>query len=370
MHSLRILVATLILVTVGCSALDLAGLGLFGISEGGLSAQTVLTSSSLSTSADAAQTRTVVDSPGGLRITPDDVDGKILSVLFAIDQSEDQGVVIFGNERPDIASTDAVLHDFDLGRRLPIDSNIALQPDFEGGPSSLMVLLFGYMDFTFTLGGRTRIVRVALADIEPMQRGDVLLRTPGESSAASETPDIQITPVPDVVGNDDPTAEPVALDGFQWFDLDAGEFTAERPANPALIEQVRDFNDPIRPALVFYPINVFLSEPVQLTADDLEGAESINVVIDFALNQSIVLVNEHFEGLADFELITSFSLSQITTGFSDSGFRAAASVEFVGLTAEPESELVPEPTVQIFSLDRGEEDRDTAPTGTAPPSRP
>jgi hypothetical protein len=68
--------------------------------------------------------------------------------------------------------------------------------------------------------------------------------------------------------------------------------------------------------------------------------------------------------LADFELITAFNLSQITGGFGDSGYQATAAVEFVGLTAEPETEPAPEPAVRTFGLDRGDEDGDITP----PPS--
>ena len=45
---------------------------------------------------------------------------------------------------------------------------------------------------------------------------------------------------------------------FRFYDLTNSLFTEARPGNPYVIEEIRDFVDPIRPNMVFYPLNVFL----------------------------------------------------------------------------------------------------------------
>ena len=144
--------------------------------EGSLSAETVLTSTSLASTPDAGQdTPEEEEEVIGLQLTPDNVTGQVLSLLFATDGQDDEGVVIFGDSRPDIAPADADLIDFDFAEPEPILSTILLKPGFVGGQSSLMVLLFGYLDLHFTLDEQEKVVRVALADNDDMLRGDKLL---------------------------------------------------------------------------------------------------------------------------------------------------------------------------------------------------
>jgi len=185
-----------------------------------LSAETVLPSTTLSGAPVAGQELPAAQEATGLLITPDNVTGQVLSLLFATDGQDDEGVVIFGNSRPDIAPADSVLIDFDLAEPDPILSSIQLQPGFVGGQSSLMPLLFGYFDLHFTLDEVDKVVRVALANTDDMVRGDKLLLN-------------------------------TATDTFEWYDLDSGSFVTERPDNPALIEPIANFTDPIRPSLVY-----------------------------------------------------------------------------------------------------------------------
>ena len=288
---------TYVLVCCGALAI-LAGCGdLSSIFGETLSGQTTLTSTTLSGDDQSAQT-TVSSSLGvdGLSYTPSNVTGKVLSLLFAIDEMEDEGIVVFGDERPDIAPATSALYDFDLANPDPITSTIMLKPGYVGGPSSMIVLLFGYMDMEMTINGSTKTVRIALADIDDMQRGDKLLL-------------------------DDTT------NTYQWYDLDTASFVSTRPTNPAAIAEIRDFTDPIRPNLVFYPINVELLQAVQLDLATVQASTGIDAVIDFVMTDAVVLVDETDETtLTDADIITSLDLIQNVSGYESSGFHAGAQV--------------------------------------------
>ncbi|MCH7721581.1 MAG: hypothetical protein IH988_11450 [Planctomycetes bacterium] len=302
------LVGVIITIT-GC---DGGGLVRSGPDTSSLSAETVLTSTTLSGAPLAAQELPAAQEATGLLITPENVTGQVLSLLFATDGQDDEGLVIFGNSRPDIAPADSVLIDFDLAEPEPILSTIQLKPGFVGGQSSLMPLLFGYFDLHFTLDEVGKVVRVALADTDDMLRGDKLLLN-------------------------------AATDTFEWYDLDSGSFTTEHPDNPALIEPIANFTDPIRPNLVYYPINATVLTPVDLDPGDLAAATLMTVTLDFVMTQAITLVGEFDQTtVTDPELIVAFDLSQNasdltpgTPGFGESGFLVDATVGLVTVQIQP-----------------------------------
>lgn len=279
-----------------CDSVD----GFFG--SGTLTSRTTLTSTTLSggsASAASVPAPAVLSTAGGLEVTPDNVTGKVLSLLFATDGQEDEGIVVFGNERPDIAPADSDLHDFDFAAPEPITAAVSLKPGFVGGTSSLMVLLFGYMDMHMTLDGQEKVVRIALADVDDMRRGDKLLL-----DAATGT--------------------------FRWYDTDTGSFTATRPANPAAIEAIRDFTDPIRPNLVFYPINAALLDPIAVDAEALAASSGMDVVLDFVMTNVILLKDQvDPSSVSDADLITSLDLTQNAAGHAESGFQVNATVDLV-----------------------------------------
>ncbi len=300
--------------TAGCNPLDLfgstsdSGGTSTGTSEGAagggsLSSSTVLASSSLAGGGEAAQAAPAVsDTTEGLRITPTNVTGKVLSLLFPIDDKLDEGVVVFGNYRPDIAPADSELQDFDMAAQLAVGGMVNLKPDFGGGPSSAMILLFGYLDITFDLNGQTRTVRVALASVEGMQRGDVLLWFEDASGTGG---------------------------AFRWYDLDSQSFVSERPDNPVVIAPIRDFFDPIRPDMVFYPISGSLTQPLDFSLGVFQNAVSMDVVLDFALSQFIILEDQHDpSAIDDATLIQSFNLSITSLGVDFSGLTVDAQVNF------------------------------------------
>jgi len=265
------------------------GSGLFGTN---MTSQTVFTSSTLSGAGAAAQGSPVTDSTDGLLVTPDNATGEVLSLLFATDGQIDEGIVVFGDNRPDIAPATATLYPFDLADSLAVNGSASLKPGFVGGQSSMMVLLFGYIDVYFTLNGQQKVVRVAMADIDDMVRGDVLLKNS-------------------------------ATGAFEWYDLDNASLTTTRPNNPVVIDDIRDFTDPIRPQLVFYPLNVELNNAVALDATALASSSAIESTVDFVLTQAVIIQGQHNEAaVTDALLIQNFNLTQSAFGWGDSGLQA------------------------------------------------
>lgn len=293
-----------------CCGMTLSGCS--GSPGSSIPAETTLTSTSLAGASNPAAQLTPPEELPGLQLTPENVSGQVLSLLFSTDGQDDEGLVIFGSERPDIAPADSDLIDFDFASPQPIQSTFQLKPGFVGGQSSQLVMLFGYMDYHFDLDSSPKIVRVALAEIDDMQRGDKLLYN---TSTAM----------------------------YEWYDLDTATFTSTRPNNPAIIEAINIFTDPIRPNLVFYPINASLLGPVQVDAIDLANAFMINVTLDFVVINAITLVGELDQStVTDAELMIAFDLSQNATdatpgspGFGVSGFLVDAELNLITIQIQP-----------------------------------
>ncbi|NNE71863.1 MAG: hypothetical protein HKN29_16080 [Rhodothermales bacterium] len=264
----------------------------------GVQATTVLTSSSLATrgSAGKAAGHAVKSASGGTDylVTPFNVSGEILSVVFPIDPAPDDGIVVFGDGRPDIAPTSATLLPFDLVDHDPVNEFIDIKPTLADGTVERVHPLFGYADFFYDQDdGTPRTVRVAMASVNGMVRGDKLLDMGGGQ--------------------------------FFWFDLDTSAFTSARPSNPAVIEAIRDFTDPIRPNLVFFPMVVNLTSTIGVTAADFLAAATVESEVDFYMGNGITLLGQTTSNLTDAETIQSFTLTQMSTGFGGaSGFTADA----------------------------------------------
>ena len=263
-----------------------------------LTVSTVLTSTSLSGAGSAAQVPAMNLSSADVQLTPDNVSGEILSFLFATAGQEDEGISVFGDIRPDIALASAPLYPFDLANQLAITAQATVKPGFVGGTSEHAVAIFGYADFHLTLAsGNQQVVRVSMVELGSlgMQRGDKLLA--------------------DANGT------------FQWYDMDTQTFTSTRPNNPAVIEVIRDFTDPIRPLLVFYPLNVFLTSPVTLDPQVVTTASGLDAVVNFSMGGAVTLVGQTTSNVTDDVLITSFSLTQVGN-WGNSGLQASATLTF------------------------------------------
>lgn len=263
-----------------------------------LKATTIFKSSSLATQKMLGFNNILGDS---LALTPYNIDGEALSLLFATASEIDEGLVIFGDGRPDIAPSNSVLLPFDFATQLPINSSITLKPGYAGGDVQHMVSMFGYIDIYVTIENANRTLRLALGDYNlgsnTYVRGDVLLQ--------------------DTISYE-----------FEFYDLDNFLFTAARPSNPTVIEEIRDFFDPIRPNMVYYPLNVFLDSTIVLNAGELQTASSIDVVVDFFVENFMVLQDQAYAtNISDSAIINSFDLSQNIIGYGNSGLSAHATFE-------------------------------------------
>ncbi len=235
-----------------------------------------------------------------LPLTPYNITGEALSLLFATASEIDEGLVIFGDGRPDIAPADAALLPFDFANQLAINSTINLKPGYVGGNVEHMVSLYAYIDIYVSIESVDRIIRLALGHhnlgSNTYVRGDVLLQ--------------------DTLSGD-----------FRFYDLSNAVFTTARPVNPYVIEEIRDFTDPIRPNMIFYPLNIFLDPNINLDATALQNGSSVDVVVDFLVENFILLENQaSATNISDSAIINSFELSQNVLGFGNSGLSATATV--------------------------------------------
>ena len=260
-----------------------------------LTATTVFTSSSLSTGKNVSAAK----SDGvNLYITPGNVAGDAVSLLFAIAGVPDEGIVVFGDARPDIAPATASTFAFDFRSSLPIVSTPSWDTSRPGGQSEHMAVIIAHFDAEFSADGTPYTARFALVSNNGMQRGDKLLDTGS---------------------------------GFQWYDLDAGAFTSTRPSNPARITDIESFSDPIRPQMVFYPFNVFMTNPpLSLLTVDLLSASGLDVVLNFDVNDLLALEGVTSDvGMTAADVVTALTLTQALDGFGNSGFEVDASATII-----------------------------------------
>jgi len=261
-----------------------------------LKARTVMTSSSLA----SGKTGVTMEKSGAadVSLTPSNVSGEAVSLLFAIAGVPDEGIVIFGDSRPDIALATATTFAFDFAAGLAIVSTPTFDTSRPGGQSEHMVVIFAHMDFDIAVDGQPYTVRIALVSNNGMQRGDKLLFTGGS---------------------------------FQWFDLDSGSFTATRPSNPARIADIESFVDPIRPNMVFYPFNAFMTNPpLSMLTVDLIVASGLDVVLNFNVLGMLVLEGiTSTAGLVADDVIQLLNVTQVTEGFGNSGLEVNASATII-----------------------------------------
>lgn len=156
-----------------------------------------------------------------------------------------------------------------------------------------MAVIIAHFDAEFTVDGTDYVSRIALVTNNGMQRGDKLLEIGGV---------------------------------FQWYDLDLGVFTSTRPSNPARITDIELFSDPIRPLMVFYPFNVFMTNPpLSLLTVDLLSASGLDILLNFNVNDLLALDGvTSTTGFTDADVITALTLTQVLDGFGNSGFEVDA----------------------------------------------
>jgi len=256
-----------------------------------LEARTILTSSDLATGKTESAAKTV-----GMNtlVTPSNVSGEAVSLLFAISGVPDEGIVIFGDGRPDIAPANATSFPFNFQQQFAIVSTPSWDTSRPGGQSEHMALILAHVDVDFEVDNTEYTARIALVSNNGMQRGDKLLE----------------------VGS-----------SFQWYDLDTGSFTTTRPSNPARISDVENFFDPIRPQMVFYSFNSFMTNPpLSLLTTNLLAASGLDVVLDFTVADMLALEGvTATAGMTADDIIMTLNLTQVLEGFGNSGIEVDAS---------------------------------------------
>ena len=256
-----------------------------------LEARTIMKSTSLAAGkSDQAATKS---NGADIFVTPTNVSGEAVSLLFAISGVPDEGIVIFGDSRPDIAPVNATTYPFDFAAQLAIVSTPSFDTSRPGGQSEHMAVIFAHLDFEFTVDSQQHVARIALVSNNGMQRGDKLIQ----------------------VGT-----------GFQWYDLDTSAFTATRPANPARITFLETWVDPIRPNMVFYPFNAFMTNPpLTLLTAVLSTSSGLDVVLNYNVQDMLVLEGVASPaGLTASDVVQLLNVKQVVEGFGDSGLAVDA----------------------------------------------
>ncbi|MBI5399871.1 hypothetical protein HZB07_04585 [Candidatus Saganbacteria bacterium] len=271
---------------------------------------THLTSRSLAT---AAALRAAGVTVAGTRegsnwlITPTKISGKILSVVLPVNGREDEGIVPFGDGRPDIAPANSTLYDFDLTQvtRLRKDS-IGLKPGYTGGQATQIIMLFGYFDVEFTHNGQSRKIRFVYGDTGNYVRGDKLLLN---ANSATDNKNY-------------------------WYNTANGLFVSEsstRPSSPEVNTYVRDFSDPIRPEMHYYLLGANLRNNtdydglaknyITLTRRVVEDNQ-LAFTVDFDVRNAVLFANVSseaaFNSLTDAQLIQKFNMKQNTSRWDTS----------------------------------------------------
>ena len=278
-----------------CIALLVAGCDVFGSKDDDsfeLEARTVLTSSSLQ--AGKTADLTAYSDGSNVFLTPSNVAGEAMSLLFAIAGVPDEGIVIFGDNRPDIAPANSPTYPFNFGTQQAIVSSPSFDPSRPGGLSEHMAVIFSHLDFTFSVNSQSYTVRIALVSNNGMQRGDKLM----------------------LVGS-----------SYEWYDLDQNAFTSTRPSNPARITEIENFVDSVRPNMVFYPFNAFMTnQPLSMLTADLAGASGLDIVLNFNVQDMLVLEGvTSTNSLGADGMIQLLTVRQVTEGFGNSGLQVNAS---------------------------------------------
>ena len=266
--------------------------------NGRIISKVVYKSSSLATQGSFA--REVNDS---VPLIPYNIDGEALSLLFATASQVDEGLVVFGDMRPDIAPSNSTLYPFDFADQLAITSEINVKTGYVGGNIQHMVSTFGFINIYVEIDDVDRALRLALSDYnigsDTYLRGDVLLQD-------------TVTEI------------------FRFYDLTNSLFTEARPGNPYVIEEIRDFVDPIRPNMVFYPLNVFLDSNLYFDPVLIITSDSIDIVVDFYVDNFVILQDQTSTvGISDSAIINSFDITQNVVGFGNSGLTAHATFELI-----------------------------------------
>ena len=196
-------------------------------------------------------------------LVPDNVSGRVMSCVFAFDDSADpeaeqgsvqpssepRGCVPFGDNIPTEAAAGAPTFDFDLLEGSPVSIRLPIHMYGDrGGWSNQLIVMFETMDISFSWSPpgeplEPYVVRVAMVDAPPLRRGDKVIRSH----------DL----------------------GFSWVDGEGAmhPVTGPRPETASTIPPIENFYMEQFPAMVYYPFMVALTSAVSF--EGLERSDRV-----------------------------------------------------------------------------------------------
>jgi hypothetical protein len=263
--------------------LSLAGL-LFVLSCGSIApyigmGTTLLTSSTLTSPAARGLTATGTAGATGWEVSPDGLSGEVVSVFFVMQSGNDEGLVVLGNSRPDIASASSSSF-FDLSVVSSFTQPVSYKPGFVGGYSNVIYMSFVYFDVSFLQNGTQRIARFWYADspTSSPRKGDIQFLVDGE---------------------------------FKWYDTQSATICATRPTSPESSTFVRDYVDPTHPNMLVFVLGAKITSPeagVQITGSLLAN-NSLTSSVDFDYGNALVFTGIGSE--AEYDALTLEELWQV-----------------------------------------------------------
>lgn len=209
-------------------------------------------------------------------VTPAKITGKVSSVFFPINDVEDEGIVVYGYYRPDLATSLTELKDFDLSTTTRLSGIISKKPGYKGGDASIILMQYGYFDVYFTQGSPAaeRVVRFAYATTGSYTKGDILIKN-------------------NSTGN------------FEWLDSSTGALETTRPTNALRNSTISSWVDPSHPTEVYFPLMAKVSPAVSLTGSLVEN-NNLTFTLDFDYANSLLFSGISSE--AEFNNLTSAGL--------------------------------------------------------------
>ncbi len=228
---------------------------------------------------------------GFWRETPSKISGEVVTVFFPINNTSNEGVVVYGDNRPDLAPENhPALKSFDLSTvNTLVQSPLSVPPWYQGGKASIIMMLYSYFDVTFSHNSIEEVVRFCYGTSNPYKRGDVLLK--------NKTTGI-----------------------FEWLNISTNAFTSTRPTNPLTLDFIANFQGgPDHPDEKYFPLAGKVSSPTDGVDLPLSLVSNYDLIftVDFDFENSLLFENvttqASFDATPMVELIKWVDMSQNRT---------------------------------------------------------
>lgn len=226
------------------------------------SSTTSMTSSTFSGLSANSITKQGTYESGFWKESPTKITGKVVSVFFPIDNTVDEGIVVYGYYRPDIAPDNAGLLNFDLSTVTRLSGIISKKPGYVGGKAGIIMMQYSYFDVHFTRGNTEEVIRFCYGTTDPQKRGDVMYKdTDGQ---------------------------------FKWLDTTSNSWATTRPANPQKIDFIANYQGgPDHPDEKYFPLAGKVTSPsdgVNLPASLIDNND-LAFTVDFDYQKALLFEN-------------------------------------------------------------------------------